>query len=67
MGASLPAIISREQDAPTTFKNDGSQNRCALLSIVPGQWGIYTDLSSNIKKFDKLNIQGKSGVKITQE
>ncbi|MEH2065205.1 MAG: hypothetical protein V7K50_23595 [Nostoc sp.] len=67
MGASLPAIISREQDAPTTFKNYGSQNRCGLVSIVVGQWGIYTYLSSNIKKFDKLNIQGKSGVKITQE
>ncbi|MEH2383133.1 MAG: hypothetical protein V7K27_30325 [Nostoc sp.] len=26
----LPASTDREQDAPTTFKNYGSQDRCGL-------------------------------------
>ncbi|WP_334949181.1 hypothetical protein [Nostoc sp.] len=30
----MPATTSREQDAPTTFRNYGSQNRCGLRVII---------------------------------
>ncbi|AFY35440.1 hypothetical protein Cal7507_5095 [Calothrix sp. PCC 7507] len=49
----LPANTNREQDAPTTFKNYGSENRCGLANTNREQ-----DAPTTFKNYDSENRCG---------
>jgi hypothetical protein len=58
----LPASTSREQDAPTTFKNDGCQNRCSLIDF----WrSPATSKDSNLCSSSHINIAVLTSISYT--